>query len=53
MVINMNDLKKMVSDPEKTILFSHVPRKFDNSETGVDMAELGNTANVSNWRSCL
>ena len=43
MVINMNDLKKMVSDPEKTILFSHVPRKFDNSETGVDMAEFWET----------
>ena len=38
-VINMGDLKRIVSAPEKTIVFSHVPRKFDNIETAVDMAE--------------
>ena len=37
-VINMNDLKKLVSDPDKTIVFSHIPKKFDSPETGVDMA---------------
>ncbi len=40
-VINMNDLKKLVTDPEKTVLFSHVPRKFYNVETGFDMALFG------------
>ena len=38
-VINMNDLKKLVSDPDKTIVFSHVPRKFNNQGTSVDMVE--------------
>ncbi|MCH8945461.1 MAG: hypothetical protein IIA85_00890 [Nanoarchaeota archaeon] len=36
---NMNDLRKMVTQPEKTIIVCHVPRKFDNLETTVDMAE--------------
>jgi hypothetical protein len=36
-VINMNDLKKLVSEPDKTVVFSHVPRKF--SSLGVDTAE--------------
>jgi hypothetical protein len=38
---NMNDLKKQVTHPEKTIVVCHVPRKFDNLETCVDMAEFG------------
>ncbi len=38
---NMNDLKKLVTIPEKTIVVCHVPRKFDNLETAVDMAEFG------------
>jgi len=38
---NMNDLKKYVNDPDKTIVVCHVPRKFDNLETCVDVAEFG------------
>jgi hypothetical protein len=37
----MNDLKKHVSDPEKTVVVCHVPRKFDNLDEAVDMAEFG------------
>jgi len=37
-ISNMDDLKKQVTNPEKTIIVSHVPRKFDNLENGVDMA---------------
>jgi len=40
-VINMHDLKKLVSEPEKTVVFSHVPRRFSTIETCVDMAEFG------------
>ncbi|MBI2666390.1 metallophosphoesterase family protein [Candidatus Woesearchaeota archaeon] len=39
-MIHMNDLRKMVSEPERTIVFSHVPRKF-SAEQGVDIAEFG------------
>ncbi len=42
-VVNMNDLKKLVSDPDKTIVFSHIPRRFDNIEACVDMAEFWET----------
>lgn len=38
---NMGDLRKLVSDPNKTIVVCHFPRKFDNLETAVDMAEFG------------
>ena len=38
---NMNDLKKYVNDPDKTIVVCHVPRKFDNLGTCVDVAEFG------------
>lgn len=38
---NMSDLRKLVTDPNKTIVVCHVPRKFDNLETAVDMAEFG------------
>ena len=38
---NMNDLRTLVSDPDKTIVVCHVPRKFDNVETCVDVAEFG------------
>ena len=37
-VRNMNDLKKLATRPQETVVFSHVPRKFDNIETSVDMA---------------
>jgi hypothetical protein len=40
-LMNINDLEKLVSNPDKTIIFSHVPRKFDNLDYGVDMAEFG------------
>ncbi len=42
-VLNMNDLAKLMSDPAKTIVFSHVPRKFDKPEVAVDMAEFWET----------
>lgn len=35
---NLKYLNGYVSEPEKTILFCHVPIKFDNLEVGVDMA---------------
>ncbi len=38
---NMNDLRKLVTDPDKSIIVCHVPRKFDNLEYAVDMAEFG------------
>ena len=37
-VTNMVDLEKLVTNPDKTIIFSHVPRKFDDVDTCVDMA---------------
>ena len=38
---NIEDLRSIVSCPEKTILVCHVPRKFDNLEACIDMAEFG------------
>ncbi len=38
---NLGDLKRLVTSPEKTIVVCHVPRKFDNLETAVDVAEFG------------
>src|SRR3989344_7885090 len=38
---NIHDIAKTVTHPEKTILVCHVPRKFDNIEQGIDMAEFG------------
>lgn len=38
---NIGDLRKLVTRPEKTILVCHVPRKFNNLETAVDVAEFG------------
>ncbi len=35
---NMHDLEELVKNPESTILFSHVPAKFNGPET-VDIAE--------------
>ncbi|MDP3733891.1 MAG: hypothetical protein Q8R37_01565 [Nanoarchaeota archaeon] len=37
-VVNMNTLRNLATNPETTIVFSHIPRKFDRLETGVDMA---------------
>lgn len=38
---NMGDLERLFEEPKKSILFSHVPMKFDNVIYGVDMAEFG------------
>jgi len=38
---NMNDIKELVKEPEKTIVVSHVPRKFNNLKNAVDVAEFG------------
>lgn len=38
---NINDLRSLVKNPDKTILMCHIPRKFNNLETCVDMAEFG------------
>ncbi|MAG20430.1 hypothetical protein CL618_03285 [archaeon] len=38
---NMQDLRDLVTDPDKTVVVCHVPRKFDNLETAVDVAEFG------------
>jgi len=35
---NMNDLRKLVNDPDRSIVVCHVPRKFDNVNTCIDMA---------------
>jgi len=39
--LNTTNFDKLISDPEKTIVFSHVPRKFDNIDNCVDMAYFG------------
>jgi Icc-related predicted phosphoesterase len=44
-VTNISDLRTLVTDPAKTILITHIPRKFDNIETGVDMAYFAERAN--------
>lgn len=50
-VVNMSDLTRIVSEPDKTLVFSHVPRKFDDPETGVDMAEFGEVKDTfQQWR---
>ena len=38
---NMNDLRRLVNDPDKSIVVCHVPRKFNNLEEAVDMAIFG------------
>jgi len=38
---NMGDLRKLITYPSKTIVICHVPRKFNDLETAVDMAEFG------------
>ena len=55
-VQNMNDLKDLATNPEKTIVFSHIPKRFDNPETGVDMANFyqgrvyhRDVNNMDNW----
>lgn len=35
---NMDYIKKIATNPEKTIMVCHVPRKFNNLENAVDMA---------------
>ncbi len=38
---NMNDLRDLVTDPDKSIVVCHVPRKFNDLETAVDVADFG------------
>ncbi len=40
-MINIQDLRRYVTDPQKTIVICHVPRKFDSPDTCVDMAYFG------------
>jgi len=40
-LINMQDLRKLVTAPDKTVLVCHVPRKFDSLEYGVDVTNFG------------
>jgi len=40
-ITDINDLTKLISNPDKTIVLCHVPRKFNNLQYGVDMAEFG------------
>lgn len=47
---NMNDLKSVIKDPSKTIVVCHVPRKFDNLEVAVDMAEFGEATQDFNFK---
>jgi len=35
---NIGDLRKLITNPDKTVIVCHVPRKFDNLETCVDVA---------------
>jgi Icc-related predicted phosphoesterase len=34
---NMNDLKKRVKDPDKTVIISHVPPRFESLDTAIDV----------------
>jgi len=46
----INDLKKLVTEPDKSIIICHVPRKFDKLDTAVDMAEFGiATDTIHRW----
>ncbi len=38
---NIQDLRKLVKNPDNTVVICHVPRKFSGLETCVDMAEFG------------
>ena len=38
---NMQDLRKLISSPEKTIVVCHVPRKFQGLENCIDVSEFG------------
>lgn len=46
-VRNMNDLRHLVTNPETTIVFSHIPPKFDNLNKGIDMAYFAQKMNGS------
>lgn len=37
-IINMKNIEKLLTNPEKTIVVCHVPRKFDNLKNCVDVA---------------
>lgn len=38
---NYEDIVDVVEDPERSVVFCHVPRKFKDVEAAVDMAEFG------------
>ena len=44
---NLNDVLKYTTQPEKTIVVCHVPRRFDSIKTGVDMAYFAEKADKS------
>ncbi len=43
-VTAMQDLRKLVTQPEKTIVISHVPPHCNDLKTGIDRAEFGEAA---------
>ncbi|MBI4177381.1 MAG: metallophosphoesterase [Candidatus Aenigmarchaeota archaeon] len=48
LMANTEDLKRYVTDPQKTIVVCHVPRKFHNPDDAVDMAYFGES--VKNFK---
>lgn len=38
---NLNELGSLIDNPEKTILFSHVPRRFNKFKEGIDSIRVG------------
>jgi Icc-related predicted phosphoesterase len=50
---NMGDLRDLVTDPDKGIVVCHVPRKFDDIENGVDVAEFGDVVESFNTQQGL
>lgn len=38
---NMNDLKTLVDKPEATLVFCHIPPRFENLKEGIDLIEFG------------
>ncbi|MFH0889820.1 MAG: hypothetical protein V1836_01600 [Candidatus Aenigmatarchaeota archaeon] len=38
---NIEDLRKLITEPERTIVICHVPRKFDKPDSAVDTAYFG------------
>ena len=38
---NMSDLTNLVTNPDKTIVVCHIPKRFNNLQYGIDVAEFG------------